>query len=76
VIGAGERADMTAVLRCLAVRRVSRLLAEGGTTIHSQLLAQGLADELHLVVAPFFVGGGARPGSSQMPVSLSMRLTE
>ena len=28
----------------------------GGTTLHTQFLTAGLADELHLVVAPFFVG--------------------
>jgi 5-amino-6-(5-phosphoribosylamino)uracil reductase len=31
-------------------------MVEGGGTIHTQFLTDGLADELHLVVAPFFVG--------------------
>lgn len=31
-------------------------MVEGGGRIHTQFLTQALADELHLVVAPFFVG--------------------
>jgi 5-amino-6-(5-phosphoribosylamino)uracil reductase len=31
-------------------------MVEGGGQIHTQFLAAGLADELHLAVAPFFVG--------------------
>jgi 5-amino-6-(5-phosphoribosylamino)uracil reductase len=31
-------------------------MVEGGGTVHTQFLTEGLADELHLVVAPFFVG--------------------
>jgi 5-amino-6-(5-phosphoribosylamino)uracil reductase len=39
-------------------RGVRRLLVEGGESLHTQFLAAGLADELHLVVAPLFVGSG------------------
>lgn len=35
---------------------VRRLMVEGGGQVHTQLLSQGLADELHLVVAPMLVG--------------------
>ncbi|MFF8968564.1 dihydrofolate reductase family protein [Streptomyces sp. NPDC014995] len=38
------------------VRGVRRLMVEGGGTIHTQLLQEGLADELQLVLAPLFVG--------------------
>ncbi|MEU1849107.1 dihydrofolate reductase family protein [Streptomyces sp. NPDC019990] len=38
------------------VRGVRRLMVEGGGLIHTQLLTQGLADELQLVLAPLFVG--------------------
>ena len=31
-------------------------MVEGGGTVHTQFLTEGLVDELHLVVAPFFVG--------------------
>ncbi|MBO4259849.1 dihydrofolate reductase family protein [Streptomyces griseorubiginosus] len=40
---------------------VRRLMVEGGGRIHSQLLQQGLADELQLVLAPLFVGDPDAP---------------
>jgi 5-amino-6-(5-phosphoribosylamino)uracil reductase len=40
----------------LFARGVRRLMVEGGGSVHTQLLRDGLADELQLVVAPFFVG--------------------
>ncbi|MFI2632220.1 dihydrofolate reductase family protein [Streptomyces collinus] len=43
------------------VRGVGRLMVEGGGTIHTQLLTQGLADELQLVLAPLFVGDPGAP---------------
>ncbi|MGI5456041.1 dihydrofolate reductase family protein [Streptomyces sp. CA-249302] len=43
------------------VRGVRRLMVEGGGTIHTQLLQQGLADELQLVLAPLFVGDPEAP---------------
>ncbi|MET9765288.1 dihydrofolate reductase family protein [Streptomyces sp. NPDC006372] len=42
-------------------RGVRRLMVEGGGLIHTQLLTQGLADELQLVLAPLFVGDPAAP---------------
>ncbi|HEX4864738.1 MAG TPA: dihydrofolate reductase family protein, partial [Acidimicrobiales bacterium] len=42
-------------------RGVCRLMVEGGTTIHTQFLTAGLADELHLAVGPFFVGDPDAP---------------
>ena len=36
-------------------------MVEGGGHVHTQFLTDDLADELHLVVAPFFVGDSARP---------------
>ncbi|MFJ8466247.1 dihydrofolate reductase family protein [Streptomyces swartbergensis] len=43
------------------VRGVRRLMVEGGGLIHTQLLTQGLADELQLVLAPLFVGAPGAP---------------
>jgi 5-amino-6-(5-phosphoribosylamino)uracil reductase len=54
--GGGQRVSMRRIGEDLAVRGVRRLMVEGGATIHTQFLADGLADELQLVVAPFFVG--------------------
>ena len=61
VIDAGERPTPHAFLADLAARRVGRLMVEGGASLLTQFLAAGLADELQLVVAPFFVGDPAAP---------------
>jgi 5-amino-6-(5-phosphoribosylamino)uracil reductase len=61
VVDAGEPVTAAAVLADLAARGVRRLMVEGGGTVHAQFLTAGLADELHLVVAPFFVGDGRAP---------------
>lgn len=61
VVDAGDPLTPDAVLADLAERGVDRLMVEGGGSVHAQFLAAGLADELHLVVAPFFVGDGRAP---------------
>lgn len=53
---AADPLDLGAVLDDLGARNVRRLLVEGGCGIHTQILSAGLADEIHLVIAPFFVG--------------------
>ncbi|MFD8703632.1 RibD family protein [Kitasatospora sp. NPDC059648] len=45
----------------LATRGVERLMVEGGGQIHTQFLSQGLADEIHLAIAPLLVGEAAAP---------------
>lgn len=52
---------LPAVLADLAARGVRRLMVEGGAGLAAEFLAAGLADELHLAVAPFFVGDPAAP---------------
>ncbi len=61
VVEAGTPLDLRAVLADLAARGVDRLVVEGGGTVHTQFLAEGLADELQLVTAPFFVGDPRAP---------------
>jgi 5-amino-6-(5-phosphoribosylamino)uracil reductase len=61
VVAVGEPVDTSRLLTDLAARGVRRLLVEGGASIHTQLLTAGLADELHLVIAPFFVGDRRAP---------------
>lgn len=56
IVAVGPELEWRAVLDHLAGRGVERLMVEGGGTIHTQLLQQGLADELQLVLAPLFVG--------------------
>ncbi|SCL33878.1 5-amino-6-(5-phosphoribosylamino)uracil reductase [Micromonospora rhizosphaerae] len=61
VVDVGEPVTPRAVLTDLATRGVRRLMVEGGGSVHAQFLTAGLADELHLVVAPFFVGDCRAP---------------
>ncbi|HEX6855792.1 MAG TPA: dihydrofolate reductase family protein [Streptosporangiaceae bacterium] len=61
VLEAGDPLSLPLVLADLAGRGVRRLLVEGGGTVHTQFLQAGLADELHLVVAPVFVGDPTAP---------------
>jgi 5-amino-6-(5-phosphoribosylamino)uracil reductase len=56
VVDGGHHVDMRAISEDLGARGVQRLMVEGGGTVHTQFLTGDLADELHLVVAPFFVG--------------------
>jgi 5-amino-6-(5-phosphoribosylamino)uracil reductase len=59
VVACARPASLEHVLADLHARGVRRLLVEGGGSVLSQLLAAGLADELQLAVAPFFVGDSA-----------------
>ena len=59
VVDGGQPVDFPALAEDLHARGVHRLMVEGGGTMHTQFLTAGLADELHLVVAPFFVGNSS-----------------
>ncbi|MBB4690737.1 5-amino-6-(5-phosphoribosylamino)uracil reductase [Actinoplanes abujensis] len=61
VVDGGDPVDLHRVTADLAARGVRRLMVEGGGTMHTQFLTAGLADELQLVVAPFFVGDSRAP---------------
>ncbi|MFG3130451.1 dihydrofolate reductase family protein [Streptomyces tendae] len=62
VVSLGPDLDWHAALEYLHDRReVRRLMVEGGGSVHTQLLLQGLADELQLVLAPLLVGDPAAP---------------
>lgn len=61
VVDAGSPLDLAAVLADLLARGVRRLLVEGGQSVHTQFLTADVVDELHVVVAPFFVGDPAAP---------------
>jgi len=62
VIDAGEELSLAAILEDLySERLVATLLVEGGSRILRDLLAGGLADELRLAIAPFFVGDQRAP---------------
>ncbi|MEV6211051.1 dihydrofolate reductase family protein [Kitasatospora sp. NPDC051914] len=61
VVGLGEAVGLGAVLDDLGARGVERLMVEGGGSVHTQFLAEGLADELQLALAPLLVGQPAAP---------------
>ena len=61
VVDGGDPVDLRRVSADLYRRGVRRLMVEGGGTVHTQFLTEGLADELQLVVAPFFVGDSRAP---------------
>ena len=61
VIDAGDPVSLGFILKDLAERGVARLLVEGGEHILGEFLAAGLADELNLAVAPFFLADPVAP---------------
>jgi 5-amino-6-(5-phosphoribosylamino)uracil reductase len=65
--GPENHIGLPAVLADLAARGVRRLMVEGGGSVLAQFLAEGLADELDLAVAPVFVGDPAAPRIAGLP---------
>ncbi len=61
VVDGGPQIGMARLSEDLYARGVRRLMVEGGEKIHTQFLAEGLADELQLVVAPIFIGDARAP---------------
>ena len=56
VVDGGADVEVGRLSADLHDRGVRRLMVEGGGRVHTQFLTSAAADELHLVVAPFFVG--------------------
>jgi 5-amino-6-(5-phosphoribosylamino)uracil reductase len=61
VVDAGDPPSPALILNDLSARRHNKVLLEGGGRLATSFLLAGLVDELHLVVAPFFVGDPAAP---------------
>jgi riboflavin-specific deaminase-like protein len=77
VVSTGPEVDFAAMLDDLTGRGVRQLMVEGGGTIHTQFLAQGLADEVHLAIAPLLVGQPGAPrflGAADYPGGSTRRL--
>jgi 5-amino-6-(5-phosphoribosylamino)uracil reductase len=78
VIDAGEPVDLRWLSEDLGARGVQRLMVEGGGTVLTQFLTADLADELQLVIAPFFVGEPAARrlvGPGKFPWNAERRAT-
>ena len=81
VVAAGAPLQLPRLLADLHRRGVTRLMVEGGTSMHTLFLTAGVVDELQLVVAPFFVGEADAPrfvGAGRFPHDSDhrMRLAE
>lgn len=77
VVDGGEPVEVRTMLTDLAGRKIGRLMVEGGSTVHTRFLAAGVVDEIHLVIAPFFVGdpGAARfVGPGRFPQDADNRM--
>lgn len=61
VVGLGDLLTMRDVAQDLKGRGIDRLMVEGGGRLHTQFLGEDIADELQLVIAPFFVGEPRAP---------------
>ncbi len=76
VVDAGDPVTLRGVSEDLHRRGVRRLMVEGGGAVHTQFLCDDLADELQLVVAPFFVGDSRAPrlvGDGRFPWNADCR---
>lgn len=77
VISLGPDIDFGDLLDDLELRGIHRLMVEGGGQVHTALLSQGLADEIHLAIAPLIVGDAAAPqflGSASYPGGATRRM--
>lgn len=67
------RPDLAAMLTELAQRRVTRLLVEGGATVHAAFLDRDLADRLEIFTAPMTLGAA---GHSAIDALAALTLAE
>ncbi|GAA1963227.1 hypothetical protein GCM10009838_20350 [Catenulispora subtropica] len=78
VVPAGELVDFPGILADLSRRGIERLMVEGGGSLHTRFLAEDLADEIHLAIAPFFVGDDQAPRfvrAAEFPQNAQRRMT-
>jgi 5-amino-6-(5-phosphoribosylamino)uracil reductase len=61
VVSLGSDIDFHRLLDDLGERGIGRLMVEGGGHIHTALLSAGLADEIHMAIAPLVVGQSDAP---------------
>jgi len=57
--GPDARIDISALLKELGRRGVTRLLVEGGAEVHASFLRAGMMDRLEIFTAPMILGGDA-----------------
>jgi riboflavin biosynthesis pyrimidine reductase/pyrimidine deaminase RibD-like protein len=75
--GSGRPLDFGELLDDLGRRGVRRLMVEGGASVLTRFLAEDLADELQLSVAPFLIGDPNAPrafGPESYPQAVDRRM--
>lgn len=76
--GPARDVDVAGVMEHLSARGINRVMVEGGGNVLTQFLTADLVDELHLVVAPLFVGDPRAPrlvGEGRFPWNAHRRAT-
>jgi 5-amino-6-(5-phosphoribosylamino)uracil reductase len=76
--GPATDVDVAEIAEDLSARGINRLMVEGGGTLLTQFLTADLVDELHLVIAPLFVGDSRAHrlvGDGQFPWNADRRAT-
>jgi len=69
-----DRCDMEVLLDELSRRGVAQLLVEGGPTVISSFLKQGLADEIRVYIAPMILGEKGKAGMTELMANLSQEV--
>ncbi len=62
IAGVGNRVDLKELMKALSLRGVRSVLLEGGPTVASSFLKEGLIDKMVFFVAPIVLGGHGAPG--------------
>lgn len=71
--------DLKTLMPELGARQITRLLIEGGSTIHAAALSSGIVDKVHLFFAPRILGGDdgfpvcRGPGPDRMNQSIALK---
>ena len=76
--GPARDVDVGGVMEHLSAQGINRVMVEGGGNVLTQFLTADLVDELHLVVAPLFVGDSRAPrivGDGRFPWNPHRRAT-
>jgi diaminohydroxyphosphoribosylaminopyrimidine deaminase/5-amino-6-(5-phosphoribosylamino)uracil reductase len=61
--------DLTAVLRALAEKGITRLMVEGGSQVAASFVAAGLVDEAWLLRGPDAIGAGGVNALDALPLA-------
>ncbi|WP_295163512.1 bifunctional diaminohydroxyphosphoribosylaminopyrimidine deaminase/5-amino-6-(5-phosphoribosylamino)uracil reductase RibD [Selenomonas sp. F0473] len=56
-----ERPDIAALLDFLGAQELTSVFVEGGAAVHWSFLSAGLADKMHVFIAPMLMGGADAP---------------